>query len=163
MGCLSARLMRVVRDRRGAAAVEFAIVAPLFIWLLMAIIEFGIIVHISSLANYAANNAARMAKTGSLYGGTGTRQQIIENTVRNTLQNWVSNSSDLTVTPTSFGSFSDVGFTTGTAGLGSGGQVVLYSIVLRRHVLTPIFGDLISRGTGYVNIRSTVLTQNEAF
>ena len=38
-------LRRVLRDRRGVGAVEFAILLPFLMMLLFAIIEFGFIMH----------------------------------------------------------------------------------------------------------------------
>lgn len=48
-------------DRRGAAAVEFAVVAPLFFLLLAGIIEFGQAFHIEHALSSAARRGARSA------------------------------------------------------------------------------------------------------
>jgi Flp pilus assembly protein TadG len=50
---------RLIRDRSGASAVEFALVAPLFLILLFAIWEFGWALHNAASVNYALEEASR--------------------------------------------------------------------------------------------------------
>jgi Flp pilus assembly protein TadG len=52
--------------RRGAAAVEFAIVLPVFITLLFGIWEVGRLVQVSQVLQNAAREAARQASSGSV-------------------------------------------------------------------------------------------------
>ena len=46
-------------SQRGAAAVEFAILAPIFIGLLFAIVEFGLILYTQSMLAHASREGAR--------------------------------------------------------------------------------------------------------
>jgi Flp pilus assembly protein TadG len=55
---------RLLRDTRGAAFVEFAIVGPTFLLLLLAIIENGLILFTQSMLDNATRDAARMLLTG---------------------------------------------------------------------------------------------------
>jgi len=55
---------RILVCIRGAAAIEFAIVAPVFLLILMATIESGVIFFAQSTLQYAVNDAARLVKTG---------------------------------------------------------------------------------------------------
>ena len=55
---------RYAADRRGAAAVEFAIVAPLFLALLFSIFEAGYFFFVSSAVDQATARAARLIRTG---------------------------------------------------------------------------------------------------
>jgi Flp pilus assembly protein TadG len=57
-------LRRFRRNRRGSAAVEFALVAPAFFALLFAIIETAIIFFASQVLESAAQDSARMVLTG---------------------------------------------------------------------------------------------------
>lgn len=50
-------------ERRGAAVVEFALVAPLFFMLVLGVIEFGQAFMVSQLINSAAREGARLAIT----------------------------------------------------------------------------------------------------
>jgi hypothetical protein len=55
------RRLRIARDRRGQALVEFAIVAPFFFFMLFAIIDFGRYVYYVQILNNAAREGARYA------------------------------------------------------------------------------------------------------
>jgi Flp pilus assembly protein TadG len=48
----------------GVSMLEFALVAPIFFFLLMGIIETGMIFYASSVLQYAADDAGRMVRTG---------------------------------------------------------------------------------------------------
>lgn len=50
---------RLIRDRGGASAVEFALVAPMFLMLLFAVWEFGWALHNAASVNYALEEASR--------------------------------------------------------------------------------------------------------
>jgi len=47
------------RSQRGASAVEFALIAPLFVALLFAIVEFGMILYTKGMLTHAAREGAR--------------------------------------------------------------------------------------------------------
>ena len=47
------------RSQRGASATEFAVLAPLFIALLFAIVEFGLIIYAKSMTTFASRAGAR--------------------------------------------------------------------------------------------------------
>jgi Flp pilus assembly protein TadG len=49
---------------KGSAAVEFAMVAPAFFWLLMGTIEVGVIFFAQSALQNALNDTARLVRTG---------------------------------------------------------------------------------------------------
>ncbi|NWG72183.1 MAG: pilus assembly protein [Parvularculaceae bacterium] len=57
-------LSRLVGDRRGATAIEFAIVAPVFLALTFSILEAGYFFFVSSAVDQAAARAARLIRTG---------------------------------------------------------------------------------------------------
>lgn len=60
------RAIRQVRDQRGAAAVEFALVFPMLVLLVFGIIDFGLLVN----ANVTVANATRDAARTASLGGT---------------------------------------------------------------------------------------------
>jgi Flp pilus assembly protein TadG len=62
-------LRRFGRSRRGSAAVEFALVAPVFFALLFAIIETAIIFFGSQVLETAVQNSARLIETGQAQTG----------------------------------------------------------------------------------------------
>ena len=55
------------RDERGAAAVEFALIAPLLLLLVFGIIDFGWMLMKASLVNNATRDAARVASLSGTY------------------------------------------------------------------------------------------------
>lgn len=153
---------RFAKDTNGVAAIEMAFAFPIVVWLTMAILELGIIFHISSLANFAANEAARLGKTGNNYGFQGSREQLTQETIRNYLGAWVRNPSSLTVDSKAYGRFSDIGQAgSARAGAGQGGQIVIYTATLQWELLTPFFATLMQSKT--LPITARVLTKNENF
>jgi Flp pilus assembly protein TadG len=82
-------------NRRGAAAVEFALVAPLFVLLLLGIIEFGRAMMVQQVLTNATREGARQA----------TLPEATATSVQNTVVAFLSDASirvsadDVTVTP----------------------------------------------------------------
>ena len=60
----------LARDKSGAAAVEFAMIAPLFLALLFSILEAGYFFFVSSTVDQAAARAARLIRTGQAQSTT---------------------------------------------------------------------------------------------
>lgn len=60
-GRARARLKRLLADRSGVAAVEFALTLPLVLLTVFGIIEFGITIFTYGVVNYAAEQATRYA------------------------------------------------------------------------------------------------------
>jgi Flp pilus assembly protein TadG len=61
---LSDRIARWRRDERGATAIEFAFVAPVLFFVLLSLIELGMIGMMISGLDNAVINASRMIRTG---------------------------------------------------------------------------------------------------
>ncbi len=82
--------------QRGASAVEFAILAPLFVALLFAIVEFGLILYTKGMLTHASREGARF---GVVYGTPPRGSAEIEAVVRNYLnQSGLTNTASVTVT-----------------------------------------------------------------
>ncbi|MBR0894085.1 pilus assembly protein [Bradyrhizobium tropiciagri] len=69
-------LHRFRRNRRGATAVEFAMVAPLFFGLLFAIIEVAMIFLASQVLETVTQDSSRYIMTGQAQGANYTQQQF---------------------------------------------------------------------------------------
>lgn len=69
-----ARRLRI-RSRAGSAAVEFALIAPVFFLLLFAIIEVGIIYFAQSTLQHGADDIARLVRTGQAQSQSLTQAQ----------------------------------------------------------------------------------------
>lgn len=83
------------RCRRGAAAVEFAVVAPLFLLLLGGIIEFG---QVFRIEHVLSNASRRGARAGIVDGATST--QVVQNVKTQCSQTLGVNEADVTVVVT---------------------------------------------------------------
>lgn len=81
------------KKRRGAAAVEFAIVAPVFLLMIFGLIEFGRLVMVQQVITNASREGAR---TGVLDGATTSNVQTV---VENYLQTAAISGATVTVTP----------------------------------------------------------------
>ena len=69
-------LRRFRHNRRGSAAVQFAIVAPLFFGLLFAIIEVALMFFAGQVLETVTQNSARMILTGQAQNGSYTQAQF---------------------------------------------------------------------------------------
>lgn len=154
-------LRRFGRDAQGVAAIEMAFTFPIIVWLTMAILELGIIFHVSSLANFAANEAARLGKTGNYYGFQGSREQLTYQTIRNYLGSWVLNDGSLTVNSQAYGNFRDLGQAGRSSSVGNANEIVIYTTTLQWKFLTPFFASIMRQDT--LPITARVLTKNENF
>lgn len=79
--CQSVGIRRTrLRSRRGAAIVEMAMVLPVFVTLMLGVIEFGRAMMVGQLVTNAAREGARLAML------TGTTNQQVQDTVTSFLQ-----------------------------------------------------------------------------
>ena len=69
-------LRRFRRNRRGSAAVEFALVAPLFFGVLFAIIEMALVFFASQILETVTQDTARLIMTGQAQGAGFTQAQF---------------------------------------------------------------------------------------
>lgn len=69
-------LRRFRRNRHGSAAVEFALVAPVFFALLFAIIETALVFFAGQVLETITQNSARMILTGQAQNGSYTASQF---------------------------------------------------------------------------------------
>jgi len=82
------------KKRRGAAAVEFAVVAPIFLLLVFGMIEYGRMVMVQQVLTNASREGARCA----VLDGT-THQEVVD-TVTQYLTSGSIQGANITVTPT---------------------------------------------------------------
>lgn len=68
-------IRRLVGDSAGAAAVEFALVVPIFLLLLIGIMEFGRLLWTQNALHYAVEEAARCSAIDSSLCGSATATQ----------------------------------------------------------------------------------------
>jgi Flp pilus assembly protein TadG len=164
------RLIALIRNNQGVTALETALVMPVFLLLMFGIIEFGLMMHVSSLVENATHEAARKGSTGNDYSDLNPdnldRTAFIQAHLRARLGGWASDDGTLSITTQTAGSI--VNFNPGgaggvaAAGFGQRGEAVLYIVTYNWRILTPMMGQIIGTN-GVLPIRSTVVVQNENF
>lgn len=145
-----------IHNNRGVAALEAAIVLPVFLMLIMGIIECGLIYHVNSLTNYAANEAARLAKTGT-HIGYASQEDMIRQTVIKSLGSWYKKPTDITITHKSYITYGEVAGGNGTPGAG---PISTYQVTYNWVTLTPVLMPFLN-GKKTFSISSTILVQDE--
>lgn len=179
--------------QRGAAAIEFAIVAWGLLFMITAILELGLIFFTSSVLEGSTNVGSRIGKTGFAPDGTEREAHIRSEVER--LSSGFLNPADIQLTILSYNSFGEVGqpedcltancnapgavagvdyvdangdgaysLDRGVAGVGGNGQIVLYQVTYPWHVFTPYLATLLGVGeTGLLNISAVATVRNEPF
>lgn len=184
-------LVRIKRCAKGATAVEFALILPVFLLLLFGTLEFSFILYVKAVLNGASDVGARLGKTG--YSASGiSRQQTILNAIGQKTGGFL-DTSKMTVTTLVYKKFSDIGgpepyvdanhngvydngesFTDvngsgswdsdmGKAGLGSAGDIVVYKIHYPWRVLTPLVGKIIADSSGNYSLDTAIVVRNEPY
>lgn len=110
--------IRLFVDRDGTAAIEFAIVAPVFLALMFSLFEVGWFFYTNSIVDASVSDAARLVETGQIQKSTGTdaeKKQAIFNAVCNVLQHFGDCTTRLTVEVQTYASFAALAADTGAA------------------------------------------------
>src|SRR5438270_176049 len=82
-GCSLRRFLRLCRDERGTSLVEFALVAPLLLVLLLGIIDFGKVINYWIDDTHLANLAVRYAAVNNNPGAAASPQVSLQQYVLN--------------------------------------------------------------------------------
>jgi Flp pilus assembly protein TadG len=166
---------RLLRDRRGAAAVEFALAAPLLVLLTLAIIELGLMVLVQSQLDGASRNAARLIRTGQAQITADPKTAFV-NLLCNDMNSFVA-CPELSFYVQTFPSFSaaattlketiprdEDGKVIGTIFVPGGpSQIVTIRVMYNRPFITPWVGKYLGGAHESAFLRSTVVFLNEPF
>jgi len=160
---------------RANAAIEFAMVAPVFFLLLLAIMEDGVIYFAGATLQYATDNAARYVRTGQAQAASLTQAQFRQR-ICNDITPLLQCNSNLQVDLQSFSGYGGAGFTnpvdasgnlnsslnnyqTGTAC-----NVVLLRVFYTWNIITPMLSPFLTNmSTGKHLITATAAFRNEPF
>ena len=174
-------------DIGGVTAIEFAMIAPVFVIMLMGIVEFSLVMFVNSTIEGATAASGRYGKTGYTAYGSSRKQQIIDTVAAKT--NGLLDPSLITVTTTVYPSFDsiskdepyidtnhngthDVGEaytdtnhngqwdSTGVAGLGNANDIVVYTVSYPWTINTPLIGRFF--GSPFI-ISSRTVVKNEPY
>lgn len=169
-------VLRMRREsRRGSAALEFGVIAPVFFILLMGIVENGVIYFAGSTLQYATNEAAREVRTGQAQTASMTQAQF-RTMICNNISPILACNANLQIdmesytgyTAASFGSPTDAGGHLNSAlnnyQPGTACNVVLVRSFYTWKVLTPGLSVFLTNITGgYHLISATAAFRNEPF
>jgi Flp pilus assembly protein TadG len=173
------RLRRRWRDdgENGSAAIEFAMIAPVFFLFLFGIIETGVIFFGSAMLQNATDDTARQIRTGQLTG-TLTSAQLVEQ-VCSEVTGMISNStckSNLQIDLRAFTSFSGSSYPSVTKSDGTidpaklkvekaaDCSVVLFRSFYPWKIMTPLMSTLLENTTtGFYMLSSSAAFRTEPY
>jgi Flp pilus assembly protein TadG len=143
-------------DRRGTTALEFALVGPAFVLLLLLVVETAWQLTIDMALNIGVIAGSRSAITGADY-----------NTVLSTIvstSGGILKQANLALTTNAYASpasFASGGSAAASTGTGSSGQLVTYTATYTQAFLTPLPAAIL--GCGAITHTAMMIVQNERF
>lgn len=84
---LSNLLIKLIRENRGVVAVEYALVLPAFLSLMLGSLEIGRVLMVYSALEGAVTESTRIAMTGSVPDGYASVEEYIREFVEDSLEN----------------------------------------------------------------------------
>ncbi|HXE15782.1 MAG TPA: TadE/TadG family type IV pilus assembly protein [Stellaceae bacterium] len=161
-------LRSLIRADDGVTALEFAMVGPIFLLLILAVMENGLTMWTQSILDNATRDAARLLQTGQAQsGGTSFPTQLCNEATGlmscTSLKYRVQNGSTFAgMSATIPGSLT--GFSTYPAAVtgGTAGQDTLVQVVYTRTFIVPWLGKLMS-ASGSENLVATAAFQVEPY
>ena len=187
---LMATMKRLRRNRKGSAVTEFAIAAPVVIMATVGIIEFSMILFVSSLLEGGLREASRFGLTGFQPNGL-TREERILKIVEDHTHGLVDGTA-INLSTLVYPSFDSIGqpepFTDensngtfdagepymdingnnqwdpdmGAAGLGGPEDIVLYTIEYDWPLMTGMLNGFVGND-GKIGLRASVVVRNEPY
>lgn len=153
------RFRALFRDDVGVSAIEFAIAAPMVLILVIGTVEMATMMMMDATVQMAAQAAARYGMTNVTPTDGTTRQATAEQIARNVLSGWsqMANTS-VTISEVAYSSYSNVGTSSSTSGLGGFGDVVSYNITLKTKGISGLPGLF---GVEWLTFQRSYLVQNE--
>jgi len=180
----------MIDNQDGATAVEFAIIAPVLIMLMMAITDIGMMMFAQGVLENSTFMAARTGKTGFVEQDKTREETMIE--VLHQRAGTLMDTTKLNITSISYGEFDDIGqpepfidangngerdtgenYTdvngngvydddVGTSGQGAASEVVVYTVTYPWKLSTPVISRMMG-DEGIMNLTSRIVVQNEPY
>jgi Flp pilus assembly protein TadG len=169
------RLRRVVRDDSAVAALEFAMVGPIFLLLILAVLENGLTLWQQSMLDNATRDAARLIETGQQQGGGATFISQLCNEISGLMK--CSALQYRVQTGSSFAGMSS-SISTGSGGAATGfsayptavantnlsaGKNALVQVIYTRTYIVPWLGQVMSGSNDYEQLVATAAFQIEPY
>lgn len=180
----------LIRSESGSTAVEFALILPVLVTLIMGSIELSLFFFVQSSIEGATFSVSRLGKTGYVESGM-TREQTIHDAMQKKLGFFL-DMKKMKIESKAYADFNVVGapepfidanhngvrdenenYTDvngngrydsdmGQSGAGDMGQVVVYTVTYPWSVLTPVIKQYIGNG-GKIDISSRMVVKNEPY
>ncbi len=167
-------LRQFMQKKDGSTAIEFAMIAVPFTFILIGIIELSLYFATTSLLHGAAEEAARLVRTGQVQQAAGDPQQMFEDALCDHAAVFIScgdikyevitldDFSDFSNYPVQYDANGDLiynGFTAGGVN-----DVVLIRAMYRYNFMTPLLGPILGEGSSNSRlILSTIVLQTEPY
>ncbi|MBV8939447.1 MAG: pilus assembly protein [Alphaproteobacteria bacterium] len=150
------RLYHYFANRDGATVMEFALVGPILVLLLMGALEFGLLLWATAVLDTATASGARLGKIGF--------NQSFISTEMDRLSAGLLDPARLSIQESSYSSFSSLqGGGAGASGTGSGGDAVVYTVTYPWPIFTPLLQHILPNTQGNYIITVTTAVRNEPF
>jgi Flp pilus assembly protein TadG len=169
-----ARLRRVFANTSGVTGIEFAMVGPIFLLLILGVLENGLTLWTQSVLDNATRDAARLTLTGqSQNGGTAFATQLCNEVSGfmkcsalqyriQTGSTFAGISPTISGTGTTYSGFSAYPTAISGSSLGNPGDDVLVQVVYTRTYIVPWVGHMMN-ASGSERIISTAAFENEPY
>lgn len=178
------------QEQDGATAVEFALISPVLLFFVMAIIESSLVMFAQNILENATFMASRLGKTGYADNGA-TREQSILALLEERAGS-VLDISHVSITTKTYARFDNVGdpepfidvnnngirdtgenytdvngngqYDTdmGSEGVGNAGEIVVYTVSYPWRIFTPAVQEFLGEN-GVVTLSARAVVQNEPF
>jgi Flp pilus assembly protein TadG len=167
-------LGRLARARKGATAIEFALIATPFFLLLLALFETAMVFFSSINVEYAVNDVGRLIRTGQVQTGNITEDQFRQE-VCNRLATIVNCDDRLEIDVRVFSNFDSVDHSSALDedgnlktdfqfSPGNAGDIVLVRVFYVWNLITPHLGQSLSNMSGNARLLSaSTVFRNEPF
>jgi Flp pilus assembly pilin Flp len=163
MGAVFGTVMESKKGNRGATAVEFALVLPLFVLLMLGIIDFGRYFFVQHTVQFATREGTRLALVGgTLPNPDGTPMSRVASIIRKIEESaGLANLSGLEISVFPITGYSDPTGWENRQDAGGPGQFMRVRTRYTYQFLTPFIGDFFSNGVNIIQASSTY--RNEGF
>jgi len=154
-----------VHGERGATAVEFALVAPIFFLLIFAILEFGWYFFVEHTVHFATREGTRLALVGTQLNDAGGNPMSREASITSTIKDSAALAVDpdnllISIYPVGAGYADPAGWET-TVNAGAGGDYMRVRTRYTYTFVTPLIRAFFPGGTRVIT--ASTLFRNELF
>jgi Flp pilus assembly protein TadG len=145
------------RDERGVTAIEFALVTPLLLIMILGTVEMALDMMVDASVQYAAQQASRAGLT-TTNPTTGSRIDEARRIVNEVLGGWSKFGGAVNISTLSYATYNDMAAGNSQQTMGGFGDVVAYSVSV---TLPPFTGIPQLIGINSMTFQRNYIVQNE--